>query len=45
MAAGVTGFVKARKSGELVTSIFSILLQRDNRAMHNDYVLNHIFGE
>jgi hypothetical protein len=41
----VTGFVKARKSGALVTAIFFILLQRDNNAMHNDYVTNHIVFE
>jgi hypothetical protein len=33
-----------RKDGALSTSIFSILPERDNHAMHNDYVLNHIVG-
>jgi hypothetical protein len=41
----VTGFVKAHKCGSVETLIFSILLGRDNRAMHNDYVLKHIFDE
>jgi hypothetical protein len=42
---GVTGCLKASKSGALSMSIFSILPGSDNSAMHNDYVLNHIFGE
>ncbi|MFZ6749610.1 diguanylate cyclase domain-containing protein [Undibacterium sp. Ren11W] len=37
----VSGCAKTRKDGALSTSIFSILPERENRAMHNDYVLNH----
>ena len=41
----VNGCEKTRKDGALSTSIFSILPGRDNRAMHNDYVPNHILVE
>jgi hypothetical protein len=36
---------KVRKYSARSTSIFLILPERDNSAMHNDYVFNHIFGE
>ena len=41
----VTASGKTRKYWARSTSIFLILPGGDNRAMHNDYVLNHIFGE
>ncbi len=40
----VTANEKVRKYYACSTSKFLILPGRDNRAMHNDYVLSHIFG-